>query len=667
MNTQNQSKSPTGTGDIELYPHQINALYRMSKMEQEGKGGVLAFEPGLGKTITVIAYLKYMKEQVQYDEEGRPIKPKSDLVVVPMSVIKHWRCEIDRLYANDKKPRVLVYYGNKRNPNEIRKRWDFIITSHDIFKNMRDGVYEINKYFERIVLDEAHVIKNGCKANPPAIAKTAFEFTRRSKYRWCITGTPFNNSVMDLASLAKFIGTKGYTSPKDWKDGAIDVNGWREKYIIIERKDGLLKKPVHHDVLVTPTPKETALIEALRDVTGKQFEKWMLAEKEDKIKQQGTLLGLITKMRQASDSYHIIDHKYRETSVNKLYNKSAKVQKTIEIINDKLYGNNPDPCKAIVVFSQFTKYLELLEKVIEDRLPKADIYMFTGKTSKIERDSIVEDFTQCHRHRILLISLFSGGVGLNFNPCSTVILSEPWYNPFIEQQAEDRVHRLGQTNTVNVYRITMENSIEKWIQGIKMSKIQKAVDVGIVDGVPKKGMGGISSTFKMEDLFNLFNEYVCFKKDGELVNPKTADESGSGKRKQKEMDTQEFTNTMNEWFSEGSWEIGKLEDPNSNKEYFGGGCIKMSTTLKDLINFGNINNMTYMKKIINIGGNAYDNANIDADISIMPGRGNKVQIKYKIDGPRGTVVGTSKLRHKDWARINMYLKGWYEDTQTVNT
>jgi hypothetical protein len=412
-------------------------------------------------------------------------------------------------------------------------------------------------------------------------------------------------------------------------------------------------------VLVTPTKKEAELAEALRDVAGKQFEKWMNAEKQDKIKHQGTLLGLVIKMRQTSDSYHIIGDQYKTISAAKLYNRSAKVQKTVEIINNKLYGDDPDPSNGIVVFSQFTRYLNLLEKVIEDQLPDVDIYMYTGSTSRNDRDCIIDEFTQDDRPRVLLISLFAGGVGLNLKPCATIMLSEPWYNPFIETQAEDRVRRLGQNNQVNLYRLTMESSVEKWVQGIKMKKLTKAAEVGMIDGLPKKGMGGISSTFKMEDLAQLFNEYVGRKQDGQLINPKSYNEEGKSSIssvREPALTREEFENMMNEQFGEEEWSV--QENPKKNKEYFGGGCIHASLILEDFLVFADENEMTYINSIKKRKG---DLSKIDVSLQLLPGRSGKIQIWYEIHDSKSKGVKMAKLKKTEWKRVNVYLKDWSEE------
>lgn len=643
MKTQN-SLSPVYTGEIKLYPHQVEALWRMPEMEKNGKGGVLAFCPGLGKTITMISHLKHMKR----DE----MSGGCDLIVCPVSVISHWVKEILSIYSDsdsEKKPSILVYHGSKRDPRVVSKNWDYIITTYDILKSTEGGgSYEIKKRFTRMIIDEAHNIKNGSRKKCPALATAAFEFSKKSKFKWCITGTPFNNSIMDLASLAMFIGMEGYTNPEDWKCGNIDVSEWCDKHVILMRKDGLLKEPLYHDLIVTPSTKEAQLIEALRDVAGKQYEAWMEAEGKDRIKEQGTLLALLTKMRQCSDSYYVIGEKYKNTSATQLYKKSAKVKETLRIIDEKLYGVDQDPCRGIVIFSQFTRYLKLLKKVIKTRLPYVDIYVYTGTTSKDERDQVVKDFTKDIRPRVLLISLFAGGVGLNLNPCSSILLSEPWYNPFIEQQAEDRVHRLGQEYQVNVFRLTMDNSVEKWMQGIKMSKLAKAADIGLIESVPKNGMGGISSTFKMEDLSSLFNEYVGLKKNGKLINPKSAQNENI------DFTTDEFTIIMNNWFGKDMWEVDK--NPKSNKEYlYGGGCINTTMTLDDFYEFAEDCNMTYINNI---------NRKKDPDcfgvyMRILPGSRSNVQIWYTIKDGKSREI-KSRFKNRDWKSVNTYLMNMYK-------
>jgi len=500
---------------MKLYKHQEEALKRMKKMDREGRGGVLAFEPGLGKTLTMITHLST-------DKKG------TNLVISPVAVLDHWKSEIEKVNPGNK---ILVYHGNKRNRTELYSQWDYILTTYDIAKQAKATTkgmkYELDiKIYNCIVLDEAHVIRNGLQKKSPKVCKAIYSY--RSKKRWCLTGTPINNRTMDLAALAKFLQTPKFTDKKGWHTSwnvnSEEVQEWCDKYMIVENKSNIMKPPKYHDIVIKPKQKENELIDALRDVASKKFDEWMESEKEDRIKKQAQILALIMKMRQCSDSYHVLGNLFKEKSAKTLEKSSSKVEKTIEIIKKRLtfkrenVSGPKDPSNSIVVFSQFTRYLKLLKKVLLNVFPEMkedeNLWMYTGSTSKSKRDTIVNSFTSTSTKgpKILLISLFSGGVGLNLKPCASIILSEPWYNPFIEKQAEDRVHRLGQDNQVNVYRLTIDNSVEKWIQGIKLKKLNIVSDINVFSGsMSNIKIGGMSSaTFKMDDLQNLFSKHVAF-------------------------------------------------------------------------------------------------------------------------------------------------------------
>ena len=179
---------------ITLYKHQKSAISRMEDMERNGKGGILADEMGLGKTITLVYYLKRNK-----------IHRMMDLIVCPLSVIPHWEREIDRVY-DEEKVNTLVYQGSKRKEKlQDNPSPDFIITTYQIIAK---GELAREKW-GRVVLDEAHAIKNGLKSrNPPLCAIQAYTLGTRATFCWCISGTPFNNRMKDIASLCKFIGTQ---------------------------------------------------------------------------------------------------------------------------------------------------------------------------------------------------------------------------------------------------------------------------------------------------------------------------------------------------------------------------------------------------------------------------------------------------------------------------
>jgi len=475
---------------FKLYEHQNMALPMLKCMENKGNGGFLADSMGLGKSITMAMHLMRNK-----------LPGKKDLIVCPLSLMKQWRREIERVYKayNFGKPKILYFHGSKRMEKLNEKKWDYIITTYSVI-----GAGQLNKKkWGRVVLDESHAIKNGLQTKKPKCAVAAFEIGKRSKYNWCITGTPFNNRINDLASQCKFIGTAPYNDPKWWKDNSDnekELVKWRKKFVLRRTKDNILKRPIYHNIEVTPTRQETLLVDNVRIQAKEKFEKWKKSKGLEKIKFQGQILGLIQRLRVVSNSYYCGEN---NINVEDVLEENAKVYDMINLLDEKVYE---DPSNSVVVFSQFTSYLDVMEKVIEEVLPGIEVIKFTGSLSSDERDEVVTDFTTSDNPRILLISLMAGGCGLNLIPCSTVVLSEPYYNPFLEKQAEDRVHRLGQNNQVNVYRFSVANSVETWINKLKDKKLFMASGFDLLskhDSAPTE--------FNFNDLGELFSDLVWFK------------------------------------------------------------------------------------------------------------------------------------------------------------
>lgn len=479
---------------LTLYDHQNIALSKLKSMENKGNGGFLADSMGLGKTITMATYL--MRNKIQN---------KKDLIVCPLSLMKQWKREIERVYkaSNVRKPKILYFHGSKRMKKLNEKKWDYIITTYSVV-----GAGQLNrKNWGRVVLDESHTIKNGLQTKKPKCVVAVFEIGKRSKYNWCITGTPFNNRINDLASQCKFIGTSPYNDPNWWKDNSDnekELVNWRKKFVLRRTKDNILKPPIYHNIEVTPTRQETLLVDNLRRQAKEKFEKWKRAKGLEKIKFQGQILGLIQRLRVVSNSYYCGEN---DIDVDAVLEENAKVDNMINLLEEKVYE---DPSNSVVVFSQFTSYLDLMEKVIQEILPGIEVMKFTGSLSSDERHEVVNDFTTSDNPRILLISLMAGGCGLNLIPCSTVFLSEPYYNPFLEKQAEDRVHRLGQNNQVNVYKFSVSNSVETWINKLKDKKLFMASGFDLLskhDSAPTE--------FNFKDLGELFSDLVWFKNDEE--------------------------------------------------------------------------------------------------------------------------------------------------------
>lgn len=472
------------------YPHQIEAQNILKNMEVDGNGGFLADAMGLGKTATMAMFLKSQKFQ-----------NKTDLIVCPFSVLNTWKREILTVkdYPTETAdPRILIYHGPKR-ANELAKGgWDYVITTYSII-----GTGELNrKRWGRVVLDESHNIKNGLRVGgkKPKCAVAAFEIGRRSVKNWCISGTPFNNRLSDIAAQCHFLGTAPFNDPKWWNKPAEEaVSEWRSSFVLQRTKEGLLKTPRYHDISVSPFPEETEIVNTLRSQAKEKFAKWKNAHGYRKMMLQAKVLALITKLRIISNTFYCGEEEIDASEV------MANCAKVARIVDDLKIQMEEEPKKGLVLFSQFTSFLDVMKKVLEVEMPGVEVLEFNGSLSSSRRDQVVSHFNESRSPRIILISMGAGGVGLSLHHgSSTVFIAEPYYNPFIEKQAEERVHRMGQDRRVKVFRYVMNNSVETWINGMKARKINMASTIGLIKNSEK------TKDYSFNDVADLFADFVAF-------------------------------------------------------------------------------------------------------------------------------------------------------------
>lgn len=482
---------------FEPYEHQLLAQPILENMDRIGSGGFLCDEMGLGKTATMCMYMI-----------SRKINDKVDLIVCPNSLISTWIEWLEKIYKwhtddNTKKINIYIYHGPKRNKNLIElSKYDVIITTYSILSTNELE----NKKWGRIVLDESHTIKNGIGRSCPKCASAAFRISKNAVSKFCITGTPFNNRISDIASQALFVGTAPYNDPKWWSVNNMnsdEIENWRTKFVLRRTKENMLKIPEYHTIYVDPTDKETELINILRSEAHDQFKKWKEAKMNknnlERIRIQGVILGLIQRLRITSVTFYTEKDNVKPS---KIMQDNSKLSK---IVNDLDLLINKDPQKGVVLFSQFTSCLAIFSKVIKYKLPDVEIINFNGQMSTMERDIAISYFNTQNTRRVLLISLMAGSTGLSLHKgSSTIILAEPYYNPFIEQQAEERVHRLGQEEQVNIYRYYMNNSVESWLNGLKDKKKVLAGDIQFIN------KAYIPVRFDFNSIKQMFDAHVGF-------------------------------------------------------------------------------------------------------------------------------------------------------------
>ncbi|KZT12677.1 uncharacterized protein LAESUDRAFT_689397 [Laetiporus sulphureus 93-53] len=580
---------------LALLPFQSEGLYWMRNQEKGvWRGGMLADEMGMGKTIQMIA--------LWVSDVG--VKP--NLVVAPTVAIMQWRNEIE---AHTDGLKVLIWHGHSRESDvKALRRFDVVLTTYAVLESSfrkqeagfkRKGMIVKEKspvhqiHWNRIILDEAHNIKE----RSTNTAKAAFEL--QGNYKWCLSGTPLQNRVGELYSLVRFLGGDpfsyyfckqcdckslhwrfsdkrscddcGHSPMKQtclWnneiltpiqKHGMIGPGkiAFRKLKILLDRMMLRRTKLERADDLGLPprtvvvrrdhfSPEEKELYLSLFSDAKRQFNTYVDAGTV--LNNYSNIFSLLTRMRQmachpdlvlrsksnagtflqddvgeatvcricneiAEDAIqakcrHIFDREcikqYLNTAIEinpacpvchlpltidleasaleleenakprqgilgrldlNQWRSSSKIEALVEELSNL---RKQDATTKSIVFSQFVNFLDL----VAYRLQKAgfNICRLEGTMSPQARDATIQYFMNNVHVTVFLVSLKAGGVALNLTEASRVFLMDSWWNPAVEYQAMDRIHRLGQHRPVQVVKLVVEDSIESRIVQLQEKK-----------------------------------------------------------------------------------------------------------------------------------------------------------------------------------------------------
>jgi len=419
-------------------------------LSHNGLGGILADDMGLGKTLQVLAFLLSEKEST-----GRP-----SLVVAPTSLVYNWVLEAEKFTPELK---VLAISGNQAQRLPLLEKmdeYDLVITSYPLIR--RDIEYYKNHRFSYFFIDEAQYVKNHFTHSARAIRKI------QAKSRFALTGTPMENSLFELWSIFDFIMPSYLFTQQKFQERFVKpiVNdGNKEASMDLSRliRPFILRR-MKRDVLEElPEKIETTLICKMTEVQRNIYLAILSQAKSEielAIKQQGfensqiQILAALTRLRQVCC--------HPSTFVEDYVGGSGKLELLEELTDSTLEAGH-----RILVFSQFTSMLDIIEKM----LVKKDIPYFylSGKTPPSERAEIVSRFNSGEGH-IFLLSLKAGGTGLTLTGADTVIIYDPWWNPAVEDQAIDRAYRIGQEKVVQVFKLITKNTIEEKILKLQEKK-----------------------------------------------------------------------------------------------------------------------------------------------------------------------------------------------------
>ncbi|HAI76705.1 MAG TPA: helicase SNF2 [Microscillaceae bacterium] len=418
-------------------------------------GGCLADDMGLGKTVQTLALL-------QAEKEAGVQQPS--LLVMPTSLMYNWQIEAQKFTPQLK---TLVYAGQNRNKNTAYfELFDLIITSYGVLRV--DAELLCQYKFHYAILDESQAIKN------PSSAISQIVRELHTNHRLILTGTPLENSTLDLWTQMSFInpgllGTQQFfkneflnpIERQKSQDKTQKLSDVVKPFILRRLKSQVAQdlpekiENIHYAQMTEPQANLYEKVKShYRNRLIEQFEKEGLAQS------QLLVIEGLTKLRQIANHPKMIDPEYDQTSGK------------FEDICYKLEGILSENYK-VLVFSQFTKHLALFRQHL-DQLGIRYAYLDGGTK---DRQQQVNLFQNSPEIQIFLISLKAGGTGLNLTAAEYVFLLDPWWNPAIEAQAVDRAHRIGQKNTVFTYKFITQHTVEEKILALQQSKKKLADDL----------------------------------------------------------------------------------------------------------------------------------------------------------------------------------------------
>lgn len=439
-----ENKEPSSI-KVKLFPYQQIGFNWLKNMYDIGFGGILADDMGLGKTLQAISLIS----EIQLENEDL-----LGIIIVPTSLLHNWKEEFYKF--SDIKP--ILVEGNAETRKELVKKTEkgILITTYQTFRN--DVKNYKDKKFDVAILDEAQNIKNVSSLVKKATSKL------ESAVNFALTGTPIENSIMELWSIFDFI-LPGYLDNitkfrKKYKNSLNNPDSKKifnlknivSPFILRRTKDEVLTElpeKVENNMIVELSKEQKKLYMAYVKRAKKELREFD-KEENNNLK----VLAILTKLRQICNSPQLFDENYT--------GEVAKIELLKELMPDILSNGH-----RILIFSQFLGTLEEIKEELEKE--KVEYFYIDGSVKSKERMEISKKFNS-GEGQVVLISLKAGGTGLNLIGADVVIHYDPWWNFAVENQASDRAHRIGQKKSVQVIKLIIEGTIEEKIIKIQENK-----------------------------------------------------------------------------------------------------------------------------------------------------------------------------------------------------
>ncbi len=448
----------------ELRPYQVRGASWLAFLERWGLGACLADDMGLGKTIQFITLMLHLKAQ--------EVLEHPTLLVCPTSVLGNWERELKKFAPSLK---AVLHHGDRRPQGKAFakavKGQDLVITSYSLVHRDTKDLQTVT--WQGIVLDEAQNIKNSEAKQSQAVRQLETQF------RIALTGTPVENRLSELWSILDFLNP-GYLGPRNFfqRRFAIPIErygdtaslqtlrGLVQPFILRRLKTDRsiiqdLPDKQEMTVFCGLTAEQAALYQKLVD------QSLVDIESAEGIQRHGLILALLVRLKQVCNHPGLIKggSPKGELGDTGLQVHSGKLQRLEEML-EEVWAEG-DRC---LIFTQFAEWGKLLQAHLQQRFNREVLYLY-GSTSRKQREEMVDRFqNDPQAPRIFILSLKAGGVGLNLTRANHVFHFDRWWNPAVENQATDRVFRIGQTRNVQVHKFVCTGTLEERIHELIESK-----------------------------------------------------------------------------------------------------------------------------------------------------------------------------------------------------
>ena len=442
---------------IHLKSHQIEGIAWLQSLIKDYPGCLLADDMGLGKTLQLLYFIEW---HAQFYNTSKPY-----LIVAPVSLLENWQNEYFRFFS-PRNLNLVFLYGNvsltkhySKESNEFLNKKQLILTNYETVKSYQFNICAVD--YSIVVLDEAQKIKT------PGTLITNVTKALKSDFKVAMTGTPVENTLVDIWSIIDFslpglLGnakefTKEFQHPL--KKENVDLVHLANK--LRDRIGVFIKRRLKKDVLSELPPKyddEKSKIKKL--MPPKQLERYLIEIESAKniglseINGRNQILKSLWNIRDISDHPYLADSQIYNYTSTELIESSAKLQITVDILN-KVKAKN----EKVIVFADRRETQKMIQKVVADifglypSIINGDTPTLqkSFKKSKLSRQQTIDYFQSKDGFNIIIMSQLAAGIGLNVTEANHVIHFSRHWNPAKENQATDRVHRIGQVKAVYVY------------------------------------------------------------------------------------------------------------------------------------------------------------------------------------------------------------------------